>query len=440
MKLILSMILVTLSLLNFKNTFAFDKLKEKKLGYQLTEILWKNGLIYDDIELNSFLTGIANKLTSSLEDTNTNFSFYVINDKEVNAFASWNGVIGVNTGLILFAENESELAGILAHEISHVTQNHLSRFLIKNNNEGLILAGGILASILAKDINLSNAFLSSSIAATLQNRINYTREHEWEADRFASELIQKTEFNPVGLGTFFKRMIDDNEDYEFLSTHPISLSRVADNLSRSKSKETKDIKKSQFKLIQAKLFIDIFNTKIDSNDEETNAYSETYKLFKDGKYSLAKTSSERLLKLSSSPYSMILAGRIYSKLKLNSDNFFLIAQKLGLEEEGLFFQSLALSEKGLIDQAITKLKLFIKTNNANVKLYKQLSRFYFDANQNDKGHFYNAESLVKQGRFDEAALFYQRAKNLTNDKNFFDIVAHKEKTNRNTIDILKEID
>jgi len=117
-----------------------------------------------------------------------------------------------------------------------------------------------------------------------------------------------------------------------------------------------------------------------------------------------------------------------------------MAQKLGLEEEGLFFQSLALSEKGLIDEAITKLKLFVKTNNANVKLYKQLSRFYFDANQNDKGHFYNAESLVKQGRFDEAAQFYQRAKNLTNDKNFFDIVVHKEKSNRNTIDILKEID
>jgi len=432
------------SVLIFSSTVfsqVIGSLSEKILGDKTIETLWSSGTVIEDIEAQKYINRIGQEISALSSNPEKNYLFYFLNNKSVNAFASWNGVMAYNSGLFFFTENESELAAVVAHEVSHVSQDHLSRFLDKKNNQTIYLIGGILSSILVNDPDASSAILASTIANDIQNQINFTREHEWEADHFASEILLKSKYNPIGLGTFFQRLINRDENKEFLRTHPLNIKRVSDNLARFSKSHKESIDSTSYDLIKAKIFIDLNKNLIEEENEIIKTYSKAYKFFIEKNYEESSYELNKLLALSNSAHVNILAGRIHSKLKniQKSLEFFERAYEDGLREESIYYKSIALKENGKLLEGISALRTFIKLNDSSVLSYELLSELYNLKNDSDKSQFYKAESLIKQRRFDEALVFFNQILVSTNNKNLYQVVESRLKNLEDQISLYKKV-
>jgi len=434
------LIFISIFLSSFVNSTIMDSTHEKKIGDDTVAMLWSSGEIIKDIELQIYLKKIGKGLLQAGNLHNKNYDFYLILNNEVNAFASWYGIIGINSGLMLFSENESELASILAHEISHVSNNHLSRFLEKNSNHDLLLLGGIAASILINNTDASQAILSGTIANNLQNQINYTREHEWEADRSAFKLISSSKYDPSGLATFFKKLIDKNDDREFLRTHPLSINRVSDNFAQYKESGKSYKNSSSYKFLKAKLYYDLNKKIIDSSSPEVRNYSEAYKFFLNKRYINAKNSIDKLLKISPSPHVYILAGRIYAMLDTNEFvEFFNKAYKLDHKEEANYYLAESYSKRGEFKKALKVLKVFSRVTEVNPITNILLSDIYVNLNNVPRSQFQVGESLLKQKRYQQAISFFNQVMNSTSEESLYQIAKSKVSDVENQLKIYREI-
>jgi len=186
------------------STYSTDSLDERRLGNRVLQSIWDSKSVIKDMESQIYIKELGQDLVNKSNQPKRHYDFFLLEDDSVNAFASWNGYVGVHDALVLFSDNESELASILAHEISHITQEHLKRYQDKSAKQKILTVGGIIASVLVKNSELTEAIATTTIANDLQNQINYTREHEWEADNFSVNILEKTDFNIDGLGSFFQ--------------------------------------------------------------------------------------------------------------------------------------------------------------------------------------------------------------------------------------------
>lgn len=212
---------------------------EQRIGSQVVKQLREQGYILDDPELTEYLNRLGAKLAAAAGHLPSEFSFFVIDDPRINAFALPGGYIGVNSGLILASESESELAGVIAHEIAHVTQRHIARQIEKTGRLNLVTAAAILLAIIAGGGNpdVVEAAVTLGLSNLGQQSINYTRAHEKEADRLGISTLAAAGFSPGGMASFFSRLQEQarlygNELPEILRTHPISTNRIAEARSR----------------------------------------------------------------------------------------------------------------------------------------------------------------------------------------------------------------
>jgi predicted Zn-dependent protease len=234
---------------------------ERRIGESIMLEIRRNPAYLDDPEVASFLNRLGNRLSSRSSESRQEFEFFALRDPTLNAFAMPGGYIGVHTGLILAAKTESELAAVLAHEISHVTQRHLARLLNKSG-EGqvanlLALAVAILAARSSPDLAVGAMMAGQGLA--VQNQLNYSRDFEREADRVGLELLERSDFDIRGMLAFFERMqkfgrLYDNNAPGYLSTHPLTTERLADMGNRIQSRPYKQVPDSlEFHLVRAKL-------------------------------------------------------------------------------------------------------------------------------------------------------------------------------------------
>lgn len=168
------------------------------------------------------------------------FSIVVINDTNINAFAVPGGVVGVNAGLIIHAETEAEMASVMAHELGHLSQRHFARRLADNRRNQWLYLGALLTSIAVAASGNGQAGValgSSAQAAMVQNQLAYSRLHEQEADRIGMQTLVDSGLDPHAMPTFFSRLQRQSRQLanapEFLSTHPVTESRIADTLNRA---------------------------------------------------------------------------------------------------------------------------------------------------------------------------------------------------------------
>ena len=164
--------------------------------------------IIDDPELNAYINTLGNRLVANSDDPSQRFTFFIVKDDSINAFAAPGGFIGTHSALFLAARNESELAGVLAHEIAHVTQKHLVRAYDSASRMSLPAAAAILAAILigTQNSDAGAAALMSVQAGAIQQQINFTRSNEHEADRIGMQTLARSEFDPMGMPGFFERL------------------------------------------------------------------------------------------------------------------------------------------------------------------------------------------------------------------------------------------
>ena len=167
----------------------------------------------------------------------------MIRDNAINAFALPGGFVGVHSGLLLETRNESELAGVLAHEVAHVTQRHIARGIEAQGRASLLSTAAVLAAILmgAAGGGSSDATMGAITAAqnmAVQSRINFTRENEYEADRIGIGVLANAGFDPNAMPAFFDTMfrrtqLGPDRVPELLRTHPVTSARIAESKDRA---------------------------------------------------------------------------------------------------------------------------------------------------------------------------------------------------------------
>lgn len=218
--------------------------QERKLGEAIVREARAQGGILNDPEVNDYLNELGNRLVSVSPDAKQDFEFFAVGDGSINAFALPGGFIGVNTGLILLAQTESELASVLAHEITHVTQRHIARQL-QGQQDGLLMSLAALAVAMlaaraggASSGDAAQAAIATSQALALQSRLNYTREFEYEADRIGFQRLVAAGFDPHATATFMEKLQRSSRFLEgsapsYLRTHPITFERIAEAQGRA---------------------------------------------------------------------------------------------------------------------------------------------------------------------------------------------------------------
>lgn len=218
--------------------------QEQALGEGYMKQMRASGIIYQDPYLDEYLNSISKRLVSALPPTGRQFTFFLVNNPQINAFALPGGYIGVHTGLLTAAHSESEVASVLGHEIAHVTQRHMARFFEKGNQItwpalAALLGSAILATA-TQNPNAGMGAMAATMATAQQTAINFMQQQEKEADRIGIETLKRANYDPRAMATFFERLLE-NERYngsrmpEFLRSHPLTASRVADAKHRDSS-------------------------------------------------------------------------------------------------------------------------------------------------------------------------------------------------------------
>lgn len=236
-------------------------LQERQIGQQSMLQIRASKQFLDDAEINDYLNQLGYKLAENSAEPGLGFEFFAINDYNVNAFAMPGGFIGVNVGLLLTAQSESELAAVLSHEIAHVTQHHLARILAGQQGDGLVSIAALAVAILAarNSPQAAEAAIVSMQARAIQKQLDYTRTHEQEADRIGLDILQKSNFSVHAMPEFLNRLQRATQLLEghapsYLRTHPITGDRIADIENRVYKQPYRLIPDSvDFQLVRTKL-------------------------------------------------------------------------------------------------------------------------------------------------------------------------------------------
>ena len=230
----------TLPDLGDASSATLSEQQERTIGNRIMRDVRVDKDYIDDPEIHDYVNALGQRLLATADGPRRDIDFFVVRDDTINAFALVGGHIGVHSGLILLTQNESELAGVIAHEIGHILQKHQARVLAgQSRSSWTSLAALALALIASRSSGsqasqVTEAAVATAGAMQIQNAIDYTREHEREADRVGLTLLTRAGFDTHGMATFFERMLRANRLNElkgapsYLRTHPLTTERIAE--------------------------------------------------------------------------------------------------------------------------------------------------------------------------------------------------------------------
>ncbi|WP_103075902.1 M48 family metalloprotease [Solilutibacter silvestris] len=205
----------------------------------------------DDPLLGDWLQGVGNRLVASSDANSMPFTFFLLREREINAFATLGGYVAVNSGLVLTAEREDEVAAVLAHEVSHVSQSHVLRAVERAQRDQLPILLAMLGAIVVAQKaggggnSASNATMAAVAGAQgllVQRQLDYSRSNESEADRVGIRLLARAGYDPNAMAGFFERMEtamranrggDREQTPDYLLTHPVTGTRIAEAKARA---------------------------------------------------------------------------------------------------------------------------------------------------------------------------------------------------------------
>jgi predicted Zn-dependent protease len=250
---------ISLPDLGSPNRASFSQQQEDVLSLAFLEAVYQQADLITDPELNDYVRDVGAKLLRHVH-SNRKFQFYIIKDDSINAFAGPGGIIAIHSGLILAANREDELAAVMAHEIEHVQQEHLSR-MFENNKKGLLpTIAGLVAALLIGSQNpqAGIAMVMGGIGYNAQQQLAFSRDHEWEADRFGIDVLHSAGYDPNAMADFFDtlatRYRNDSKAPEMLMSHPVTSKRISDSRARARTLTHKPkAKTDDFSLAQIRL-------------------------------------------------------------------------------------------------------------------------------------------------------------------------------------------
>jgi beta-barrel assembly-enhancing protease len=224
---------------------------ERRLGEQIMREARRDPDLLDDPVLQDYLWSVFNPLVAAARklghidaDIDTAFAWeaFLVRDRSVNAFALPGGYVGVHLGLIAITTTSDQLASVLAHEITHVTQRHIARSIAPQQRASIVAIAGLILGLIAasrsNNVDVANAAIYGSQGAAIQSQLNYSRDAEREADRIGYAVLSAAGFAPRGMAAMFERLdaasrLSDNGSFPYLRSHPLTTDRISEARSRT---------------------------------------------------------------------------------------------------------------------------------------------------------------------------------------------------------------
>ena len=216
---------------------------ERRIGQRIAASIYRDPDYIDDPVLADYLQSIWQPLMAASRargditpelDERFAWELFLIRDRSINAFALPGGYLGVHLGLISAVSNRDELAAVLGHELSHVTQRHISRLISQQGKSTPWMVGAMILGALAasKSPQAGAALITGGQAAALQSQLNFSRDMEREADRVGLNVMTEAGFEARGVSSMFEKLqqasrFDDNGSFPYLRSHPLSTERIA---------------------------------------------------------------------------------------------------------------------------------------------------------------------------------------------------------------------
>jgi beta-barrel assembly-enhancing protease len=405
--------------------------QEHEIGQSFFWRLQQSVELIDDPEVNSYLQALGYRLVSNSDAPYLNFTFFMVPDPTVNAFAAPGGFIGINSGLILTSQREDEVASVIAHEIAHITQRHLLRSFEQSKQMSVPMTVAMIAAALLGATTNSQMGMGAIMAVQaggVQAQINFTRANESEADNIGMLTLVRAGFDPQAMPTFFERLQQTSRFYtsssvpEFLRTHPVTTARIADARGRAASYPSKQQHGDnlQFYLIREKLrvlaskdlnqltqfYVDEMQSGSSLNETATQ-YGYSLALTAKGDYTMARTVIQKLIDKDKDRLSYQLAladlevavGRIPAALTIYDDN-----QKLYPDDQALTLEQVGVLLKANQPvKAVALLQTQFEIGSPPRPLYKLMSQAKAAMGEKSQSHSWLAEYYYNSGRLEQAA-------------------------------------
>jgi beta-barrel assembly-enhancing protease len=424
--------LLVLSLLGgfVKGGQAMTTEEEIKLGKKAMEEIGKQLDVVRDLSLQVFVNRVGQSLANQVGPTPFQFNFYVFKAPDPNAFAIPGGYIFVTTGLLSLAENEPELAGVLGHEISHITGRHMARMMEKSKPLSILTLAAVIAGAIAGGGGkASQAAVAVGMASAESMMLKYTREIEAEADQNSLHLMTKTGYDPQAMVSFLKKMerysLSNVPKYpSHLMDHPTLESRVSllENLLLIEAKPPHPFPgMSHYRRIQMRASIEEgepstsinhFESLVKANPEDLDAlfglglaFQKAGRLDKSIEVfqSASRVDSKDADLLRELGVDYFLAGRLDQSVQT------LEPQSRNDDLKSVYFLGRAYQEKGDFERAL-KLFLRVKGEAENyIDLYSNLGSVYGRLGEKGLSHFSYGRYFELRGDKSNALLHYRTA-------------------------------
>ena len=405
-------------------------LQEYQIGRSFFWRLQQSVDLVEDPEVNGYVQSVGYRLVANSDSPSLPFTFFVVPDPSINAFAAPGGFIGIHTGLILASETEDEMASVMAHEIAHVTQRHLVRSYEQSQQRSLpstiAMIGAVLLAIANPEAGMAG--LMAVQAGGVQSQINFTRSNEKEADNIGMLTLVHSGFDAQAMPAFFERLQKSSRFYtsdsvpEFLRTHPVTTNRIAEARGRA---VTYPVKRQlsdtlQFYLIREKLrvmgstdlaqLIQYYASSLESGNnvnQTATRYGYSLALSAIGDYFLARAVLQPLIDQDEDRLSYQLAladieiglGEMGNALAIYQES-----QKLYPDDRALTVNQVeALLLADMPGQASNLLFKQLEVGGPSRKLYKLLAQAKGDLGLKSQAHSWLAEYYYISGRFEQAA-------------------------------------
>ncbi len=410
--------------------------EEKKLGKRVLLEIQKEADFVRDLNVQAYVERIGYSLVDQLGSSPFEFKFYVVNTLDPNAFAIPGGYIFVTTGLIVLADNEQEIAGVLAHEISHVTQRHVAQMIERSKRLSLATLAAMVAGIIVGRGGAGTAAAVSMAQATAGAlTLKYTREMETDADQNGLHLLIKAGYDPSALVSFFNKLQKVSLAMApnipaYLLTHPATENRISllENLIQMGPKPTGPFRRVEnFDKIRTKTFVEerepqaavtYYQSLVDADPRQWGGYYGLGLAYrKMGRFDKSTEAFQQAHALVPQDLDVsrelgivyFLSGKVDQALEKLEAVKSAPGEAKNNDLMVLYYLGRAYQEKGDFARALPSLLKVQKEKPEFVDVYSSLGSVYGRTGQKGLSHFYYGRYFKLKGERNNALLHFRTA-------------------------------
>ena len=399
--------------------------QERTIGNRIMREVVVDKDYIDDPEVVEYVNSIGQRLLAAADPPRRQIDFFVVRDDSINAFALVGGHVGIHSGLLTLTQNENELAGVMAHEISHVLQRHQARAVANAGKAQWSSIAALALALLAsrggssQSSQITEAAVASAGALSIQNQLDYSREFEREADRVGFTLLERAGFDARGMATFFERMQRANRLNEFkgapsyLRTHPMTTERIAamqDRLERIPPHMVADT--LEYRVVRAKLraqtgsateAMTYFRASLEDQTvmrPREDVYGLAYAMRRARDYDGALKTLDTIRGANTHPAFELLAGQLLTDMHRDKEalDVYQSALKRFPDHRGLVYANLELLlNTGQAKAVLADLQERLRTVQDDAKLYEIQARAYAAIGRPIAEHRAQAEAHYRRG-------------------------------------------